>query len=133
MEKESKPCWLYVDGQVLSSYKDQFAKMESKDFNEKEKAISNCLYSMLVEETYPDDLMIQAIKFVNPCEDINIKKLLLLFWEVIEKRNRTKPSELKSEFLLVCNGLRKDLTHPNEVRHSCQYIYIIKLCIALLL
>lgn len=115
MEKENKPCWIYVDGNVLSSYKNQFTKMESRNFRDKESAITSCLYSMIVEETYPDDLMIQAIKHVNPCEDIDIKKVLFLFWEVIEKKNKQKPTELKSEFLLVCNGLRKDLTHPNEV------------------
>jgi vesicle coat complex subunit len=71
---------------------------------------------MIVEESYPDNLMINAIKYVNPCEDNNIKKKLLLFWEVIEKRDKAKPTELNIVFLLVCNGLRKDLTHPNEVR-----------------
>ncbi len=116
MDKESKTCWLYIDGPVLSSYNEQFKNMENKDIKVKETAISNCLYSMIVEESYPDNLMINAIKYVNPCEDNNIKKKLLLFWEVIEKRDKAKPTELKSEFLLVCNGLRKDLTHPNEVR-----------------
>ena len=111
---ESKNCWLYVDGQPVTSYKNQYVKMQSKELSDKEEAITNCLYSMIVEENYPDDLMIQAIKFVNPVEDTEIKKLLLLFWEIIEKKDRQKTSELKSEFLLVCNGLRKDLTHPNE-------------------
>ena len=115
MDKDSKPCWLYVDGEVVSSFKEEYTEMQSKDFNKKEIAVSNCLYSMINEENYPDDLMIQVIKYVNPCEDILIKKILLLFWEVIDKKNRSKPNELKSEFLLVCNGLRKDLVHPNEV------------------
>lgn len=115
MENDNKPCWLYVDGPILNSYSEQYKKMQSKDFNEKEEAIQNCLYSMIVDDTYPDDLMIQAIKFVNPVEDVKIKKLIMLFWEIIEKKNKQKPTELKSEFLLVCNSLRKDLTHPNEV------------------
>lgn len=113
---DSKPCWLYIDGNVLSSYKDQYSKMQSKEMNDKEKSIRRCLESMIVEENYPDDLMIQVIKYVNPCESVDIKKILLLFWEIIEKRNKSKPTELKSEFLLVCNGIRKDLMHPNEVR-----------------
>ena len=115
MDKDNKPCWLYVDGEVVSSFKEEYTKMQSKDFQQKETATSSCLYSMICEENYPDDLMIQVIKYVNPCEDIIIKKILLLFWEVIDKKNRSKPTELKSEFLLVCNGLRKDLVHPNEV------------------
>lgn len=112
-DTDTKPCWLYVDGQV-TSYNDPLSKMQSKDIRDKEKAINTCLTSMLVDDNYPDTLMIQTIKYVNPCEDLSIKKSLLLFWEVIEKKNKQKPTELKSEFLLVCNSIRKDLTHPNE-------------------
>lgn len=110
---ESKSCWLYVDGQV-TPYTEPLNKMQNKDFSIKQSALTTCLYSMIADDSYPDNLMIQAIKYVNPCDDLEIKKLLLLFWEVIEKHNKQKPTELKSEFLLVCNSIRKDLTSPNE-------------------
>lgn len=42
----------------------------------------------------------------------NIKKVLLYYWEIIEK---VKPDgELRDEMILVCNSIRKDLLHPNE-------------------
>ncbi|CAD8125535.1 unnamed protein product [Paramecium sonneborni] len=45
-------------------------------------------------------------------ETHSLKKILLFYWEVIEK---THPNgSLKEEMILVCNSLRKDLLHPNE-------------------
>jgi coatomer subunit beta len=41
-----------------------------------------------------------------------LKKILLFYWEVIEKTNAN--GTLKDEMILVCNSLRNDLLHPNE-------------------
>lgn len=41
-----------------------------------------------------------------------LKKILLFYWEVIEKVNSN--GVLKDEMILVCNSLRNDLLHPNE-------------------
>ena len=110
---EEKPCWLYVDGEPCS-YNEPMNKMQSKDIDEKKLAVQTCLYSMIVDAVYPDNLMIQAIKYVNTCDDVEIKKVLLLFWEVIEKHKKDDTDEVRSEFLLVYNSIRKDLTSPNE-------------------
>lgn len=45
-------------------------------------------------------------------ESHSLKKILLFYWEVIEKTNPN--GGLKDEMILVCNSLRKDLLHPNE-------------------
>lgn len=45
-------------------------------------------------------------------ESHSLKKILLFYWEVIEKTNPN--GSLKDEMILVCNSLRKDLLHPNE-------------------
>jgi coatomer subunit beta len=42
----------------------------------------------------------------------NLKKILLFYWEIIEKLN--KENKLRDEMILVCNSLRSDLLHPNE-------------------
>ncbi|KAH0484983.1 MAG: hypothetical protein KVP17_000993, partial [Porospora cf. gigantea B] len=45
-------------------------------------------------------------------EDHKVKKLLQLFWEIVDKTHAN--GELKEEMLLVCNALRNDLMSPNE-------------------
>ena len=45
-------------------------------------------------------------------ESHQLKKILLFYWEVIEKVNAN--GKLKDEMILVCNSLRNDLLHPNE-------------------
>ena len=45
-------------------------------------------------------------------ENHTLKKILLFYWEIIEKVN--KDGSLKDEMILVCNSLRNDLLHPNE-------------------
>jgi len=45
-------------------------------------------------------------------QDNEMKKLLLLYWEVVEK---TKvDGTVKDEITLACNAFRKDLLSPNE-------------------
>ncbi len=38
--------------------------------------------------------------------------MLLLYWEIIQKRKHD--GKILDEFMMVCNNLRKDLTHANE-------------------
>jgi coatomer subunit beta len=44
--------------------------------------------------------------------DHDIKKVLFLYWEIIEKTNYD--GTIKEELILACNALRKDLLSPNE-------------------
>lgn len=44
--------------------------------------------------------------------DHEIKKILFLYWEVIEKTNLD--GTLKEELILACNAIRKDLLSSNE-------------------
>ena len=51
-------------------------------------------------------------RFVLPSQDHMIKKMLLIFWEIVPK---TYPDgKLMQEMILVCDAYRKDLSHPNE-------------------
>lgn len=38
--------------------------------------------------------------------------MCLLYWEIIEKKKQD--GKILDEFMMVCNNLRKDLTHANE-------------------
>ena len=44
--------------------------------------------------------------------DHGIKKLLFLYWEIVEKTN--VDGTVKDEIMLAVNALRKDLDSPNE-------------------
>ena len=45
-------------------------------------------------------------------QDHDMKKLLLLYWETVEKYNLD--GTVKDEITLACNAIRKDLLSPNE-------------------
>lgn len=109
---KEKPCYLYIDDEPITSYRDVTKKIASKEFPEKEEGLKTILGSIVNDDNYPQDLMMNVIHNLTIVDDINIKKLLFLFWEVIDKH---KPDgTMKDEIILVCNGIRKDLDSPNE-------------------
>jgi len=63
------------------------------------------------DETYPR-LMMPVLTNLQMTQDHELKKLLLLYWEVVEKLK--VDGEVKDEVILACNALRKDLLSPNE-------------------
>lgn len=109
---KEKPCYLYIDEEPITSYRDVIKKISSKENSEKEESLQQIIGSIVNDDNYPQDLMINVIHHLTIVDDINIKKLLFLFWEVIEKTNSN--GKIKDEFILVCNYLRKDLDSPNE-------------------
>lgn len=46
-----------------------------------------------------------------------IKKLLMLYWEVVDKHKEN--GEWREEMILVSNALRTDLLHANEYIRGC--------------
>lgn len=66
---------------------------------------------MLNGETVPP-LLMPIIQFVMTKDDKDLKKLLLIYWEIVEKTN--SQGKLLPELVLVCNNLRNDLNHANE-------------------
>ena len=109
---KEKPCYLYIDEEPLTSYRDVLKKISSKVIPDKEEALKSVLGSMVNDDNYPDDLMINVIHHLTIVDDIKVKKLLFLFWEVVDKH---KPDgTMKDEIILLCNGIRKDLDSPNE-------------------
>ena len=110
--QEEEPCYFYIDAEPLNSYREVLNKIMSKEMEEKEAALKTMLGSITNDDTHPDNLMISIIHNVSIVDDIRVKKLLFLFWEVIEKTQQN--GKIREEFILVCNSLRKDLMHPNE-------------------
>jgi coatomer subunit beta len=66
-----------------------------------------------------------VIRYVEPTEFKPLKKLLLYFWEVVEKKD--KAGKLLPEMYLICNFLRKDLSHFNEYVRGATLRFICKL------
>jgi coatomer subunit beta len=71
------------------------------------------------------------IGFVTPrrfCitqDDHQIKKLLMLYWELVPKYSAD--NKLMPEMILVCNALRNDLMSPNEYIRGCMLRFLCKL------
>lgn len=83
--------------------------------------------AMLGGEAMPSILM-QVMKFCINSPDKQLKKLCMLYWEVVPKYQEPTSEELLAaasggpavnqkllpEMILVCNALLSDLNHPNE-------------------
>ena len=73
--------------------------------------------AMLSGESMPKVLM-QVIRFCINTDDHQLKKLMMLYWEVVPKYSpelgQNGKRQLLPEMILVCNALRNDLIHPNE-------------------
>lgn len=91
---------------------DEFTKkLENKSDKVKADALEELVLLMINGETYPKSLM-SVIRFVVTSNDHRVKKMLMLYWEVVDKCKDN--GELKEEMILVCNALRNDLMHANE-------------------
>ncbi|KEG06517.1 putative coatomer beta subunit [Trypanosoma grayi] len=105
-------CTLLVgfDGNFMNS-KDLKLALEKGDMDARADALETMIRLHLNGE--PQNHMIMSvIKYITPLEDHHIKKLVLYFWEVVDKTD--KDGKLLSEMILICSFLREDLLHPNE-------------------
>jgi len=66
-----------------------------------------------------------VIRFCINQEDHQIKKLLMLYWEIVPKYG--PDGKLMAEMILVCNALRNDLISPNEYIRGCMLRFLCKL------
>ncbi|CAI8044330.1 Coatomer subunit beta [Geodia barretti] len=98
--------------------------LEHGDNRLKATALKKVIQLVLSGERLPALLMV-IIRFVLPCNDHQIKKLLLLVWEIWPK---TSPDgKLLHEMILVCDAYRKDLQHPNEFIRGSTLRFLCKL------
>lgn len=70
----------------------------------KTAALKKVIQLILNGERLPGILM-TVIRFVMPLEDHTIKKLLLVFWEIVPKT--TSDGKLLQQMILVCDAYRK--------------------------
>jgi coatomer subunit beta len=78
---------------------------------EKKKALKTLIKLVSNDDNYPR-LLMAVLTNLQLLQDHELKKLLFLYWEVVEKVNLD--GSVKDEITLACNALRKDLLSPNE-------------------
>ncbi|GFY22377.1 coatomer subunit beta [Trichonephila clavipes] len=98
--------------------------LEKGDTKTKIEALKKTIHLILNGEKFPTILM-TIIRFVLPLQDHTIKKLLLIFWEIVPKT--TTDGKLMQEMILVCDAYRKDLQHPNEFLRGSTLRFLCKL------
>lgn len=82
----------------------KFFKSEKGDVKSKTEALKKVIIMILNGEKLPG-LLMTIIRFVLPLQDHTIKKLLLVFWEIVPKT--TPDGRLLHEMILVCDAYRK--------------------------
>ena len=98
--------------------------LEKGNTKEKIEALKKAIYMILNGEKI-QGLLMNIIRFVLPSQDHTIKKMLLIFWEIVPK---TYPDgKLMQEMILVCDAYRKDLQHPNEFIRGSTLRFLCKL------
>ncbi|XP_010246790.1 PREDICTED: coatomer subunit beta-1-like [Nelumbo nucifera] len=85
--------------------------LEGNDVPAKIEAMKSAIMLLLNGETIPQ-LFITIIRYVLPTDDHTIRKLLLLYLEIIDKTD--SKGKVLPEMILICQKLRDNLQHPNE-------------------
>jgi coatomer subunit beta len=121
-----KPCTLLVhsiglEPPQIQQLKNQF---ENGTDNEKIETLKKVILLVLNGEALPQ-LIMHVIRFVMPTKNHTIKKLLLIYWEIVNKKSAD--GKLLHEMILVCNGLMQDLQHPNEYIRGSTLRFLCKL------
>ncbi|KAK8112846.1 hypothetical protein PG984_013372 [Apiospora sp. TS-2023a] len=86
-------------------------QLEKGTDESKVETMKRILTIMLNGDPMPQ-LLMHIIRFVMPSKYKPLKKLLYFYYEICPKLDAQ--GKLKQEMILVCNGIRNDLQHPNE-------------------
>ncbi|XP_054168889.1 coatomer subunit beta-like [Oppia nitens] len=99
--------------------------LEKGDVKSRTEALKKLIYNILNGEKFPPNMLMTVIRYCLPSDDHQIKKLLLIFWEIVPKRG--SDGKLLHEMILVCDAYRKDLQHPNEFIRGSTLRFLCKL------
>ncbi|KAH8387311.1 hypothetical protein KR093_006261, partial [Drosophila rubida] len=120
------PCYTIINSPDLEVPNEMQLKqdLEKGDTNVKIETLKKVIKLLLNGERYPG-LIMTIIRFVLPVQNHTIKKLLLIFWEIVPKTSTD--GKLLQEMILVCDAYRKDLQHPNEFLRGSTLRFLCKL------
>ncbi|KAF3928846.1 hypothetical protein ABW20_dc0101008 [Dactylellina cionopaga] len=108
----------------IPSQQDLKNQLEKGTDEAKMETMKRILVVMLNGDPMPG-LLMHIIRFVMPSKHKGLKKLLYFYYEICPKLDST--GKLKQEFVLVCNGIRNDLLHPNEYIRGATLRFLCKL------
>ena len=98
--------------------------LEKGKHPEKIAAMKKTIILMMNGEILDGFLMV-IIRFVLPQENHELKKLSLIYLEIVDKVDAQ--GKLLPEFILVCNQVLNDLNHPNEYIRGCTLRFVSKM------
>ena len=94
----------FVMALCMDSYKVFYIQLEHGTMPMKIATLKKVIQLILQGEKYPG-LLMTIIRFLLPTNDHTLKKLLLIFWEIVPKT--TGDGKLLQEMILVCDAYRK--------------------------
>eukprot|EP01134_Creolimax_fragrantissima_P005786 CFRG5786T1 len=121
------PCYTLVSGNGDDENvpeADLRLAFEKGSVSDKVNALQQCVRGMLRGEKYPT-LLMQLIRFILPMKEHAIKKMLLLYFEIVPKLG--PEGKLLPQMILVCDAYRKDLQSPNEFVRGSTLRFLCKL------
>jgi len=89
--------------------------LEGIHYTSKIEAQKKALAFLIKGETIPQ-LFITVIRYTLTCDNHTIQKLILLYLEIINKRDSR--GRLLPVMILICQNLRHNLQSPNEFIHG---------------
>lgn len=98
---------------------------EKGDTKTRVSALQKLIFMILNGEKFPPSMLMTIIRYILPDQDHQLKKVLLIFWEIVPKRGAD--GKLLHEMILVCDAYRKDLQHPNEFIRGSTLRFLCKL------
>ncbi|KAI6086294.1 Coatomer, beta subunit [Hypoxylon rubiginosum] len=108
----------------VPSMSDLRTQLEKGTDETKVETMKRILTVMLNGDPMPQ-LLMHIIRFVMPSRYKPLKKLLYFYYEICPKHDSS--GKLKQEMILVCNGIRNDLQHPNEYIRGNTLRFVCKL------
>uniref|UniRef100_A0A5S6R4B0 Coatomer subunit beta n=1 Tax=Trichuris muris TaxID=70415 RepID=A0A5S6R4B0_TRIMR len=111
-----QPCYVFIakpsDADLQPNEIQVRESLEHGSLAAKTETLKKLIFAVLNGEKLSSTVLMYIIRFCLPSQDHMMKKLLLVFWEIVPKT--TADGKLMQEMILVCDAYRKDLQHPNE-------------------
>lgn len=113
-DEASRYCHFIINNDAMvepPQASDLTTKFQKGTLEEKRTALKTLIRCISNDENYPR-LLMGVLTNLQRLDDHGVKKLLFLYWEIVEKTNIN--GTVKDEITLAVNALRKDLESPNE-------------------
>ena len=128
MNQNEMNCTVYFNpsnGSTLLSQEEILSGLESTSIPLKIASIKSAILVILDGQTLPKVLM-HVIRFCSTNTNAELKKLSMIFWEVVPKYDKTS-KKLLPEMILVCNALLNDLNSANEFIRGSMLRFLCKI------